>query len=608
MLVNRLVSSFAILYALVGTAAAARPAAAPPAAAPEPSTVIANLASRSTLNLNGAWHTIVDPYETGLSGRYFEDRKALGKNELIEYNFEAAPLLNVPGDWNSQRESLLFYEGPVWYERVFSYTKRAGKRLFVYFGAINYKARVYLNGKRIGEHEGGFTPFNFEISADIVDGRNSLVVEADSTRSPAAIPAPNTDWWNYGGMTRDVAVIEVPEVFIQDYFVQLAKGAPGQIAGWVQLNGAQATRSVTLEIPEIGVRKVIQIEGTGRGEFSFPGKPQLWSPEHPKLYRTILSSAGDRVEDEIGFRTIETHGKQILLNGKPIFLRGISMHDEAAMRGGRAFSLEDDRTLLGWAKELGCNFVRLAHYPHNENTIRLADRMGLLLWSEIPLYWGIQWDNSMTYENALRQMRDMVARDHNRASVILWSLSNETTPSEARNAFLKNLAAFTRQLDDTRLLTSAMNKTENGGPDTQTLADPLGESLDVLGINEYAGWYWGKPEDADRLRWTSRYDKPMIISEFGAEAQAGLHGDSAARWTEEYQASLFEHQLSMIRNNPEFTGLSPWLLVDYRSPRRPLTGIQDYYNRKGLLSDRGERKLAFYVLQKFYNDAAASKK
>jgi beta-glucuronidase len=605
MLVNQLMSSFAILSALIGTAGApAAPAPAVPAL--EPSTVIANVAGRSTLSLNGAWHTIVDPYEAGLGGRYFEDRKALGNNELIEYNFEASPLLNVPGDWNSQRDSLLFYEGPVWYERAFFSAKHPGKRQFVYFGAINYKARVYLNGRLIGEHEGGFTPFNIEISANLIEGRNSLVVEVDSTRSPDGIPPPNTDWWNYGGITREVALIEVPEVFIQDYFVQLAKGATGQIAGWVQLNGTYATRFVTLEIPEIGVRQPIQIDGTGRGEFRFLAKPQLWSPEHPKLYRTILSSTADRVEEEVGFRTIETRGKQILLNGKPIFLRGISMHDEAAMRGGRAFSLEDDRTLLGWARELGCNFVRLAHYPHNENSVRLADRMGLLLWSEIPLYWGIRWDNSITYENAQRQMRDMVARDHNRASVILWSLSNETTPGPARDTFLKNLASFARQLDDTRLLTAAMNKTENSGPHTVTLSDPLGESLDVLGLNEYTGWYSGKPEDADRLRWTSRYDKPMILSEFGGEAQAGLHGDSSARWTEEYQASLFAHQLSMIRNNPDFAGLSPWLLMDYRSPRRALAGMQDYYNRKGLVSDRGERKLAFYVLQEFYKDAAAS--
>lgn len=592
-----LASLFAFLLAMTVAAAAE----------PEPSNLIANLPGRNSVTLNGTWHTIVDPYENGLGGRYFEDRKPINPNELIEYNFATSPTLSVPGDWNSQRESLLFYEGPVWYQRTFSYTKHPGKRLFVYFGAVNYKARVYLNGKPIGEHEGGFTPFNFEITTAVLDGVNSLVVEVDATRRPDAIPAPSTDWWNYGGMTRDVALLEVPEIFIQDYFVQLAKGAPGEIAGWVQLS-AHAAATVTIEIPEIKVRQAVQVNGTGRGEFRFSAKPQLWSPQNPKLYRIILSGEGDRIEDDIGFRTIETRGKEILLNGKPIFLRGISMHEEAAWRGGRAYSLEDERTLLGWAKELGCNFVRLAHYPHNENTSRLADRMGLLLWSEIPLYWGITWDGVATYENAQRQMRDMVARDHNRASVILWSLANETTSGPARNAFLEKLAAYTRGLDGTRLLTAAMNRLDKAGPDTQTLTDPLGESLDVLGVNEYAGWYWGKPQDADRLRWTSRYDKPMILSEFGGEAQAGLHGDAAIRWTEEYQASLFQHQLSMIRDNPDIAGISPWLLMDYRSPRRPLTGLQDYYNRKGLLSDRGERKLAFYVLQKFYRDAADSGK
>jgi beta-glucuronidase len=592
-----LASIFAIVLAVtvVGTAAAG----------PEPSTLIANIPGRSSVSLDGTWHTIIDPYENGLGGRYFEDRKPTNPNELIEYNFDTSPTLNVPGDWNSQRDSLLFYEGPVWYQRTFPYTKHAGERLFVYFGAVNYKTRVYLNGKPIGEHEGGFTPFNFEITAAVADGRNSLIVEVDATRRPDAIPAPSTDWWNYGGITRDVALVEVPEIFIQDYFVQLAKGAPGEIAGWVQLS-SHAAEAVTIEIPEINVRQIVHTNGTGRAEFRFAAAPQLWSPQNPKLYRTILSGGEDHIEDEIGFRTIETRGKQILLNGKPIFLRGISMHEEAAWRGGRAFSLEDDRTLLGWAKELGCNFVRLAHYPHNENTSRIADRMGLLLWSEIPLYWGITWENTATYDNAQRQMRDMVARDHNRASVILWSLANETAPGPARNAFLEKLAAFTRGLDGTRLLTAAMNRLDNAGTDTQTLTDPLGESLDVLGINEYAGWYWGKPEDADRLRWTSRYDKPMILSEFGGEAQAGLHGDAATRWTEEYQASLFRHQLSMIRGNPDIAGITPWLLMDYRSPRRPLTGMQDYYNRKGLLSDRGERKLAFYVLQKFYHDAAES--
>jgi beta-glucuronidase len=568
---------------------------------PPHSNVIANLGGRSALSLNGRWHTIIDPYENGLGARFYEDAKPINKNDLLEYNFETSPTLNVPGDWNSQQPGLLYYEGPLWYERVFQYSKPAGKRLFIYFGAVNYKARVFLNGKQVGEHQGGFTPFNFEVTDAVKEGRNSIVVETDATRHPEAAPAPGTDWWNYGGITRDVALIETPEVFLQDYFVQLAKGSSKEVAGWVQLNGSNAASSVTLEIPEIGVRQTIQTAANGRGEFRFPAKPRLWSPDNPKLYRTILSGGGDRVEDEIGFRSIEVQGKRILLNGKPVFLRGISMHDEAAFRSGRAFSIEEDRTLLAWAKELGCNFVRLAHYPHNENTIKLADRMGLMLWSEIPLYWGIAWDNPGTYVQAQEQMRDMIARDHNRASIVLWSLSNETTPGPSRNIFLKNLAVYTRTLDDTRLITSAMNRTDKLDPDTQLLSDPLGESLDVLGLNEYAGWYWGKPQDAERLRWKSNYDKPIVISEFGAEAQAGLHGDADTRWTEEYQAEVFRHQLSMIRKNPEIVGTTPWLLMDYRSPRRVLPGIQNGYNRKGLVSDQGDRKLAFYELQKFYS-------
>ena len=214
-------------------------------------------------------------------------------------------------------------------------------------------------------------------------------------------------------------------------------------------------------------------------------------PAHPKLYDVALVSGADKVHDSIGFRTIETHGTQILLNGKPIFLRGISMHEEAPMRGGRAFTQQDAETLLGWAHELGCNFVRLTHYPHSENMTRLADRMGLMVWSEIPVYWDIDWENPATLQNAKNQLRDMIARDHNRASVIFWSLSNETPVKPERTTFLHALADTARQLDSTRLITSALNHVDESGPDTRTLSDPVGEYLDVLGINEYQGWYWG---------------------------------------------------------------------------------------------------------------------
>jgi beta-glucuronidase len=569
-------------------------------AAPGPSALIANIPGRAIVNLDGAWHVIVDPFEDGTSEGFFRNEKPQNKRDRIEYSFDASPVLYVPGDWNTQREQLLFYEGPVWYRREFHYHKRANIRTFVYLGAANYRAVVYLNGEKLGEHEGGFTPFNFEVTSTLRDGDNFLIVEVDNTRRADALPALKYDWWNYGGITRDVMLVEVPAVFIQDYWIQLARGSQSDIAGWIQLNGAQSPEQVRLEIPEARLRETLTTDAAGRASFRFPAKLELWSPEHPKLYDVILTSGTDAIRDQIGFRTVEVQGASILLNSKPVFLRGISMHDEAPFREGRAFSPEDAQTLLGWVKDLGCNFVRLAHYPHTENEIRLADRMGLLVWSEIPVYQDIDWQSPATLANAEAQLRDMIARDHNRAAVILWSLSNETPIEPARLQFLKRLAQEARDLDSTRLLTSATDRLDETAANVRTLSDPLGEVLDVIGLNEYVGWYWLRPEDADTMQWKSKWNKPIIVSEFGGGAPFGLHGDADQRWTEEYQESLYQHQLGMVERIPNLAGLSPWILMDFRAPSRVLPGVQDYHNRKGLISNRGQRKLAFYVLQQYY--------
>ncbi|MGA8066411.1 MAG: glycoside hydrolase family 2 TIM barrel-domain containing protein [Terriglobales bacterium] len=568
--------------------------------------LLANVSSRKTKSLNGAWHIIVDPLESGLGSKFYRNRKPKDKSDLVEYDFDASETLNVPGDWNTQKEKLLFYEGPIWYERTFSYSEHEHARVFAHFGAVNYRARVYLNGEPIGEHEGGFTPFDFEVTKSLHDGENFIVVEASNQRREDAVPGLNTDWWNYGGITSDVEMIETPETFIRDYWVQLAKGSRDQIDGWVQLDGDfRPQQLVSIEIPEAGIKISAISDGDGRAAFHVSAKLQLWSPGNPKLYEVRISSGNDAVRDLIGFRTIETRGSQILLNGEPIFLRGISLHEEAPVRGGRANSLEDAQTLLGWAKELGCNFVRLTHYPHSEAEVRLADRMGLLVWSEIPVYWDIAWKNPATLANAESQLRDMITRDHNRAAVIFWSISNETPVKPDRLLFLRTLADDARHLDPTRLITSAMNGAEDDGADRHILKDPLGEFLDVLGLNQYYGWYSGRPEDADRQIWTSPYDKPLIVSEFGGGAAYGRHGDAATRWTEEYQANLYVHQLNMVNKIPHLAGLAPWVLMDFRSPRRPLPGVQDYFNRKGLLSNRGERKQAFFVLQKAYREMEA---
>jgi beta-glucuronidase len=576
-------------------------------AAANPPLLIQNIPNRTTISLSGPWQAIVDPYETGLYARFYLNAKAKDKHQLVEYDFDKSDVLNVPGDWNSQKKELFFYEGPVWYKKSFSYRKREHTRLFAYFGAANYFTRVYLNGQALGEHEGGFTAFNFEITEPIREGDNFLVVEVNNARRRDAVPSVSTDWWNYGGLTRDVMLVEVPETFIQDYVVQLAKGSSGEISGWAQLGGATSAQQVTIEIPEAAIKQTFATDATGRAEFHFPAKLELWSPDRPKLYDVIVSSGSDKLHDAIGFRTIETRGTQILLNGKPIFLRGISMHEEAPVRGGRASSQEDAQTLLGWARELGCNFVRLTHYPHNENMTRLADRMGLMVWSEVPVYWDIDWENPGTLQNAENQVRDMIARDHNRAAVILWSLSNETPVKPARLTFLRQLADRARQLDSTRLITSAMNHVDEAGPDARVLNDPLGEYLDVLGLNEYLGWYWGRPEDADTMQWKTAWNKPLIMSEFGAENPFGRHGSTDERWTEEYQANLYQHQINMLKKIPSLAGLSPWVLMDFHSPRRLLPGTQDYYNRKGLVSNLGQHKQAFYVLQKFYRELDSAK-
>ena len=576
--------------------------------------LIQNVPARAGMSLSGPWRTIVDPYDTGYfdyrhrpraDGGYGANRKPQSKRDLVEYDFGTAAQLQVPGDWNTQRPELMFYEGPIWYERDFDYVLKTGRRLYLWFGAANYRAIVYLNGLKLGEHEGGFTPFHFEVTKLVRGKGNFVVVNVDNERKPEAVPALATDWWNYGGLTRDVRLIEVPETFIEDYSLQLAKASQGHISGWVRLNGANRRQPVTVRIPEAQITTTVTPDQDGFAAIAADARLDLWSPEDPKLYDIEIETQSDKVTDRIGFRTIEVSGKEILLNGKPIHLRGVSIHGEAPFRSGRVFSQDEARTLLQWAKELDCNFVRLAHYPHDEATVRLADELGLLVWSEIPVYWAIAWDNQETLRNAEQQLTEVIARDRNRASIILWSVGNETPVSQPRVTFLGALADLAHKSDPTRLVTAAL-ETHYLNPETITVNDPLSRYLDVISCNEYVGWYDGPPEKIDRIQWKMEYDKPFVLSEFGADAQAGRHSDAETIFSEEHQADVYRRQIEMFRRIPFLNGTIAWVLVDFRTPRRPLAGIQDYFNRKGLYSDRGQRKAAFYILRDYYRSLSAN--
>ncbi len=580
-----------------------------------------NIPGRNTFSLNGKWNYIIDPYETGYydyrykpldenpnpTSGFFLDQHQTDKTQLLEYDFDKCPTLMVPGDWNSQDNKLLYYEGTIWYRRLFDYKKSApDHRVFVHFGAANYETDVYLNGRKLGKHIGGFTPFDYEITSLLKDENNSLVVKVDNKRHREGVPTLNTDWWNYGGITRDVDVVEVPATFIADYSIHLKKGSLEEITGFVKLDGSPKSQQVKIWIPELKQTIPVSTDQNGVGNFSFQAKKlSLWSPENPKLYDVTVASASDQVSERIGFRIIETRGTDILLNGKPVFLRGICIHEENPMRGGRAYSREDAQMLLGWAKELNCNYVRLAHYPHSENMSRVADELGILVWEENPVYWTILWDNPDTYANAQQQLTDEITRDKNRASVIIWSMANETPVSEARTNFLRKLAEHARSLDDTRLISAALEVHGDSNPNDKVVEDPFAEYVDIVNFNEYVGWYDGLPEKCDRVNWVIKYNKPVMISEFGAGALQGLHGDRLTRWTEEYQEDLYKRTLPMLSKIPQFRGVTPWILCDFRSPKRMLANIQDGWNRKGLIGQNGTKKKAFYVLQDFYKKKEA---
>lgn len=592
-------------------------------AAPLPESAMTHASARAALSLNGRWHVIVDPYDNGFfnyrlqpydaaakpSGGYFLDRDPATPSELIEYDFDTSASLAVPGDWNSQDDRLFYYEGTVWYRRLFDFTpKAAGTRQFIHFGGANYETHVYLNGKKLGVHVGGFTPFQFEVTGQLRATGNSLVVRVNNQRHPDAVPTVNTDWWNYGGITRDVALLETPARYIHDTTIALQRGTRDRVTARVQLDQpAAAGATARLEIAELkfSAEAAIDAQGVARFDVAVPGLA-LWSPESPRLYDVAVSAAGDRVTERIGFRTIETRGQDILLNGEPVFLRGICLHEENPLRGGRATTPGEARMLLGWARELGCNFVRLAHYPHNEHVARMADEMGILLWEEVPVYWTIHWENPATFANASTQLRELIARDKNRASVIIWSMANETPVSAPRTDFLRWLCEQTRAADPTRLISAAMEvHADPADIDTKIVEDPLAEFTDIVSFNQYVGWYTGLPDDCAKVKWVINYNKPVLISEFGADALQGRHGDRLARFTEEYQEDLYRKTLPMLERIPQLRGLTPWILCDFRSPRRPLPHIQDGWNRKGLIGENGSRKKAFFVLREFYERKAA---
>ena len=589
---------------------------------PSSDALLQNAFNRPATSLNGDWHYLVDRYETSVYNFWripfdsvqpedygrdavWLDETPKDKTDRLEYDWDSAATLTVPGDWNSQVNELLFYEGSIWYRTKFDDPRTDSKdNLLLYFGGANYRTDVYLNGRKVGSHIGGFTPFNFFIGQQVKPIGNSLVVRVDNQRDPSGVPTDVTDWWNYGGLTRDVKLITLPQTYIQDYSIRLDPERPEELTGYVQLEGSGvAGQELKLSCPELDLVIPLTTDQNGKATFNQSLKGvsiERWDTENPRLYEFTITAGPDRTTDRIGLRTIETRGSEILLNGKPIFLRGICSHEENPLKGSRANSEADARQLMAWARELQANFMRLAHYPHNEYMPRLADELGILLWEEIPVYWTIDWKNEATYALAEQQLGEVLFRDKNRASVIIWSLANETPDLEEKVRFLRRLAEYARGYDNSRLISAALFKSKSADG-KMTVSDPFSAYTDIIAFNEYLGWYEGTPEILDGVEFVFNQQKPVLVSEWGAGALAGFHGDALTRWSEEYQDYLYQEQLELMDRMPQLAGFTPWILSDFRSPRRMHPQYQKGWNRKGVISQEGERKQAFYRLQAYYD-------
>ena len=630
----------------------------------KPSNLIGWIDNREYLSLNGQWKYIVDPMNNGLPetsffGGFPENKTQKDGYELIEYNFDQADVINVPGAWNEQKDELFFYQGSIWLFKKFNFNIDPNKLNHLYIGASNFSTKIFLNGERVGQFNSGYTAFNFDISDYLINGENVLLVQINANLSENSVPTKKTDWWPYGGLVGDVLIVNTPKIFIENAYVQISDLQKKQLNFRAKLN-LNKNMNIKLIIDELNLQRSFTTNKNGEiDEFIKFKNIDLWSPDNPKLYNITVKIEGDEIVDQIGFREIKTKGKQIFLNGTPIKFKGISMHAEPIGEKGIAFSKAHFESLVTTSKELNINFIRAAHYPYTRHMAKVCDELGIMLWEEIPVYWNINWTNKQTKEDALNMLSNLVTRDWNRASVVVWSLGNETPFSKDRMTFMNDLKDRLGELDVSRLTSAAILSgdaqtfsklisiiakvglekkdltakeryifeeivknvpvpVEKLLPFEININDPLANELDLIAYNEYFGWYYtsffsaqiGIRESLLReimfelmpsfiIR--SEFNKPIHISEFGAGAKHSFKKTNQV-WSEEYQAKVYLKQLEMLKSNPQVQGISPWILKDFRSMMRPLNNVQDFYNRKGLIDENGNKKQAFSVLSNFYDN------
>ena len=595
-----------------------RPAAPP---RPEPRGLLYPLQNhvRNVLDLSGLWQFQLDPQEEGETKGWY---RALPNPRYIP----------VPSSWNDLFDDARDYLGLAWYlTGVWIPSGWRGQRIWLRVGAANYAARVWVNGSLAAEHVGGHVPFVADITDRVAwDQENVVAVSVENKQLPGRIPPgpssaggifagrffPETtyDYFPYAGLHRPVQLYSTPAVHIDDITVHTSiDGGDGIVTVTVQTVG-EYSGSGTARLNDSEVGLDFQ-GGTAVASVRVPSA-RFWSPQDPYLYPlTVTLDEGKRATDvytlDVGIRTIEVRGDQLLLNGQPISMRGWGRHEDFPLngRGLHLPAVVRDYELLKW---VGGNAYRTAHYPHSEEEMLLADRLGVLVIDEIPdaeLNFATSDEQIAQWRTQCEQdLRDMITRDKNHPSVIMWSVANEPNVGaaqesgvsvprsavEAGQRFLSHLYEQAHWLDGTRLVTFAGMQ--------QSPPEWLGIG-DVTCINRYYGWYTyhGRLDEAaqalarelDALH--QSLGKPIVCTEFGADAIAGAHSTPPEIWTEEYQVDLLRTYLDVVAARPFVVGTLMWTFADFKAGQN--LGRAAGLNQKGVFTRERRPKMAAHFLR-----------
>lgn len=567
-----------------------------------------NNGNREAITLDGLWKFNPDPDSRGEKEKWYDGLKGSRK-------------IAVPGSWNEQYVDLYKFHGKGWYEKKF-YPAKAweGKSIYLRFGSVTGKTIVWLNGQVIMKNEGAHLPFECEVSEYLVFGKeNSLTLMSDNTLDPWALPPAalregegregflrtypgvSYDFFPYSGIHRsvwlyctdktrieDIVIKTEPEIGVVSYIVKLSAKAGGKLK--VTLDG---------KTEEIVFSDTNEVTGKIQAE-----NVRLWDVGKPELYDLDVEletkDSTDLYKQTFGFRKVEIRDEKLYLNGKPVFLKGFGKHEDFHItgRGFQPAVMVKDYDLMKW---IGANSYRTSHYPYDEQMLDYADRTGMLIIDETPFV-GL---NERMYkpeilEKAKKIINKLIERDKNHPSVILWSLANEPyAESENAEMFFKEMAETARKADDTRPITYVMHDSPQNNVGMKY--------YDIMCLNRYHGWYVapGLIDEsmqnlADSLdEFHDIYKKGMIITEYGADAVAGMHSLPEQMFSEEYQAEIIEKQYRCMKNKPYMCGVQVWAFADFATAQG--TG-RVMMNRKGVFTRERYPKMAAHTLRKLWNE------